>query len=188
MRILLKKFTYLSFILICIGFVTLSLSMDRNMYTEPSIHGKALYGFIAKMGRELGKKYKMSPIGPGGGATPEGIWLMMLSFEREGNPLTEGEARQLIIDCVDDFLNAVNNDRELKPFLKIYPFTAKNLRLTIFNYDKKRVLHYFPSIAVVTSSKGEIGYLTEDPSTIQGYHTEKYETHEEAVAILKNAH
>jgi len=167
---------------------TLSLTMDRNMYQEPSTHDKALYGFIAKMGRELGKKYKISLIAQGGGATPEGIWLMSLSFEKEGDPLTEEEARKLIIHCVDDFLSAVNNDEKLKPLLKEYPFTAKNLSLAIFSGGKNQVAHYFPSISVVSDSRGKICFFTEDPSTKHGYHTEKYETYEEAVAILKNEH
>jgi len=185
---LLKMRTYIPIILLCIGFATFSLSMGRNMDQEPSVHDKALYGFIAKMGNELGKKYKMSPIGPGGGATPEGIWLMSLSFEKNGDPLTEEEARKLIIHCVDDFLLAVNSDDKLKPFLKNYPFTSKNLDLTIFSYDKDHILHYFPSIAVVTNVEGKIGFFTEDPSVKHGYHTKKYETYEESVAILKNEH
>ena len=85
--------------------------MDRNTNEEFSVHDKALYGFNGKIGRELGKKYKISPIGSGGGATPEGIWLMCLSFQRVGKPLTEKEARKLIINCINDLLIAVNENK-----------------------------------------------------------------------------
>jgi len=179
---------YTPIILIFIGLATISLTTDQNMYQEPSVHDKALYDFIAKMGSKFEKKYKISLIGRGGGATPEGIWLMCVSFEREDEPLTEEEARKLIIHCVDDFLSAVNSDEKLKPFLKEYPFTPKNLELTIFNYNKSRILHCFPSIAVVKDLRGKIGFFTEDPSTKPRYHTKKYETYEESVAILKNEH
>ena len=128
----------------------------------------------------------MTPIGPGGGARPDGIWLMTLSFERVNSPISEEEARKLIIQSVDDFLLAVNSNEELRPYLKNYPFTVKNLSITIFNYDGKRELNFFPSIAVVKNSEGEIGFLTKIPLQKYGYHTKKYETYEEAVAILKN--
>ena len=75
--------------------------------------------------------------------------------------LTEQEARKLIINCVDDFLEAVNNDEQLRPFLRDFPFTAKNLDLTILNFDKNQELHSFPFIAIVTDSRGKIGFLTE---------------------------
>jgi hypothetical protein len=43
----------------------------------------------------------------------------------------------------------------------------------------------FPSIAIVTNSRGEVGFLTEDASVEYGYYTKKYETYDESVAILK---
>jgi hypothetical protein len=172
-------------ILILIGLLTISLSMDRKMDQGLSEHGKMLYSFVAKTGNKLEKKYGMSPCGIGGGAKEDGIWLMALSFDRYGDPLTEAEARKLIINCVDDFLEAVNNDEQLKPFLKEYPFTAKNLDLTIYNYDKGQVLNYFPYIAIVTNSEGKVGFFTENASTKYGYYTKKYETYDEAIAILK---
>jgi hypothetical protein len=175
----------LPIILILIALMTISFSMEPKMDQGQSEHGKMLYSFVAKTGKKLAKKYGMSTSGAGGGAREDGIWLMSLAFYRYGKPLTEEEARKLIISCVDDFLEAVNHDEELKPFLKDYPFTAKNLSLTIYNYDKNQILHYFPYIAIVTNSKGEVGFLTEDASVEYGYYTKKYETYDESVAILE---
>ena len=44
------------------------------------------------------------------------VWLMSLSFDRYGDPINEQEARKLIISCVDDFLEAVNKDEQLRPY------------------------------------------------------------------------
>jgi hypothetical protein len=185
MKYLLKTLkACLPIILILIALMTISFSMEPKMDQGLPEDDKMLYGFINREGKSLGLKYHMrqSAIGIGG---MDKVWLMSLAFDRYGEPLTEDEARKLIISCVDDFLEAVNKDENLKPFLKNYPFTAKNLELTIFNYDKDHVLHYFPSIAIVTNSKGKIGFLTEDASTKYDYYTEKYETYDESVAILE---
>jgi hypothetical protein len=117
--------------------------MEPKMVQGQSEFGKMLYSFVAKTGKRLAKKYGMSTSGAGGAAREDGIWLMSIAFDRHGDPICEAEARKLIISCVNDFLEAVNKDETLKPFLKNYPFTAKNLELRIFNYDKDHVLHYF---------------------------------------------
>jgi uncharacterized protein YqgQ len=174
----------LPIILIFIGLLLISFSMKHKMNLEMSEHGKVLYKFVAKTGDKLAKKYG-SPFGIGGGAKKDGIWLMALSFQRHGDPLNEEQSRKLIINCINDFLDAVNNDEQLKPFLKEYPFTVKNLDLTIYNYDKNQILYRFPYIAIVTNIEDKIGFFTKDESVKCGYYTKKYETYDEAIAILK---
>jgi hypothetical protein len=174
----------LSVFLILIALMTISFSMEPKMDQDLPDDDKMLYGFINREGKRLGVKYHMRQSATGIGGMDK-VWLMSLAFDRYGEPLTENEARKLIISCVDDFLEAVNKDEELKPYLKNYPLTAKNLELTIYNYDKNQVLHYFPYIAIVADSRGKIGFFTEDASVKYGYHTKKYETYEESVAILK---
>ncbi len=164
----------------CLG----GCSMDQIGYQELSNRDKILYSFINQQGQMIGKKYNMKPCASGLGGRIK-TSMMALSFDKCGDPLTEEEARQLIVNCVDDFLEAANAEEKLKPFLANYPLTAKNLDLTIFSRDKDQKIHYFPHIAVFFDSKGKIGFLTEHPSTKSGYHTEKYETYEESVAILK---
>ena len=174
--------------LIAIGLMTISFFIDDNkMNQELSEKSKVMYGFAAKTGEKLGKKYKMSPAGIGGGGGPkeEGIWLISLVFDRYGEPLTENMARQLIVNCVDDFLEAVNNDKQLKPFLKEYPFTAKNLEVSIHNYDHNGYQIAEPFIVTVNMSRGKVGYYTVEKQDSLPFKTKKYESFDEAVAILK---
>ena len=143
---------------------------------------KKLYGFVAREGKQLGKKYHMSQCGIGGGGYPK-IWLMSLSFQRFGSPLTEEEARRLIIASLDDYLIAVNKDEDIRPYLKNYPFTPKNINLGIYNYNPDRTNVYHPYIGTVSIHEGKIGYFTDEPNNLK-YYSKKYETYEEAVAIL----
>lgn len=168
-----------------IGIAMISFSMDDKRYQGLSESDQMLYRFLNRQGKILGTKYHMRQCATGLGGMDK-LWMMALSFERYGEPLTENEARKLIINCIDDFLAAVNNDEQIKPLLQDYPFTAKNLEMEIFNYDKDRILHRFPYIGIVMDSTGEIGFLTKEKSAQYGYYTEKYETYDEAVAILKS--
>ena len=99
--------------------------------------------------------------------------------------LTEDEARKLIISAVDDYLESVNHDEVLRPHLRDYPFTPKNLELTIYNYEEDGKDIYYPFNHVVNNREGRIGYFTKEESKKYGYKTTKHETYDEAVAILK---
>ncbi len=159
-------------------------NMNQAKYQDLSNDDKMLYSFINRQGRMLANKYHMRQCATGIGGRDK-VWMMALSFDKCGDPLTEEEARQLIVNCVDDFLEAANAEEKLKPFLANYPLTAKNLDLTIFSRDKDRKIHYFPHIAIIWDLEGKIGFLTKISSSKYGYHTKKYETYEESVAILK---
>lgn len=167
-----------------VAFSVINSSLDDKMYEGLSQDDTMLYRFIKRQGAILGKKYQMEQCASGLGGMDK-VWLMCLSFNRYGDPLNEMESRKLMVSITHDYLEAVNNDKQLRPLLKDFPFTPKNLKLKIFNYDKDQIIHKFPNIGVVFNSEGKLGFFTEDPLSEYGYKTEKYETYDEAVAILK---
>ncbi len=173
----------LPLILLFVGIAAIDLKGEPDVYQGLSDEDKMLYQFINRQGQIIGKKYQMRQSGNGLGGMDK-VWLMCISFHRYGDPLSEKEARSLLIHCVEDFLAAVNSDEQLKPFLRDYPFTAKNLNLAILNFDKDHIVHYFPHISVASNAEGKVGFFTEDPSDMYNYYTKKYETYDEAVAIL----
>ena len=38
---------------------------------------------------------------------------------------------------MNDFIDAVNRDEPIRPLLRDFPFTAKNIDLVIYNYNKE---------------------------------------------------
>ena len=174
-------------ILLFVGIAAIKLENEPDEYQGLPDDDKLLYQFINRQGKILGKKYHMEQSGNGLGGMDK-VWLMTIAFDRYGTPINEQEARSLVVHCVEDLLEAINNDEQLRPYLRDYPFTAKNLRLSIINFDKNQDVHYFPNISVVSNSEGKVGFFTDDPSDKYKYHTKKYETYDEAVAILKREH
>lgn len=155
-----------------------------NLYQGLPDEDKMIYKFIDFQGKILGEKYKMKQCGNGLGGMDK-IWLISLSFERISPSTNENEARNLIVHCVEDLLEAINSNEELKPLLQTYPFNAKNIKLDIYNLNNNKTEQTFPNISVVGNNKGKVCYLSVSPENKYSYHTEKYETYDEAVAILK---
>ena len=167
-----------------VGIIANSFSSDKNMNQQLSDESKLLYNFIDREGKNLGKKYHMRHSSTGIGGMDK-VWIMSLGFQRYGYPLTEEDARRLIVNCVNDFIDEVNRDEPIRPLLRDFPFTAKNVEIVIHNYDKDGYEMVYPLIGTVRNSEGKIGYLIDDELIKNEYKSKKYETYDEAVAILQ---
>ncbi len=178
-----KKNCIFLLVLIIVAMTINSCLGNGSMCSGLGQEDKLMYRFIDREGQRLGKKYHMSQCCTGLSGMDK-VWQMALSFQRYGIPLTEKEARILIINCVDDFVKAINQEEQIRQYLRDYPFSAKNIDMAIYNFGKDNNEALFPFIAVVSNSKNKITYFTLIKDKLQ-YHTEKFETYDEAVAILQ---
>ena len=90
----------------------------------------------------------------------------------------------MIIDCVEEYMNAINQKESLRPFLFDYPILAKdvNIMITHWNEDKTTLLH--PVIDTFTNYSSGVFYYTTDVKT-RRFKTETRETYEEAKSLAK---
>jgi hypothetical protein len=164
-----------------IGIITMNGNFAYSHVSPPSV---AMTGKIQKqVAPMLAKKYNMQLCGAGGGM-PDGIVNMLaLSYDLKRS-LTIEQARPILIDCLNTYVNAVNADTELRPYLKNYPFTPKNIEIHIFfqTLDGGQVCD--PFLCVASSVRGKLIYNTEEKGQKFGYKTEVIETYEDAVKIL----
>ena len=110
-----------------------------------------------------------------GGRMMDDIQVMKMSFEYyQEVDLKIG--RELLVHVINEYLSAINSNEEIKPHLHEYPFTAKNVTISIFfsNPDRSK----FPpgKIACISSLKGTLTYYTYSNSNfLQAIHVESYE-------------
>lgn len=168
--------------LLC-GLLTIGFSMDQNTFDEPNAEEKIIYGVINAVGKNLSAKHQMRQFGNGVSGMDK-LWEVALSFERCGSLMSEKEARRLLVSCVNEFIESVNNNHELRPLLKVYPFTAENIDLAIYNYGPNRQNVFHPFISIISASRGKLEYLTDSKENPNKFESEKSETFAEAVAIL----
>ena len=160
-------------------------NLEPSMHSTNSTMDDIIYGFERRKAKVLEKKYQMRLSGIGGGVKDKKIWLMTLSFTRDDSLLSENEARKLLIACINEYLDAVNRDEYIRPYLKDFPTTSRNLDFSIHHHQKNGFVAHYPYISVVNCNQGKIGFFTKDPAERYGYKTKKYETFEEAVAIVQ---
>jgi hypothetical protein len=139
----------------------------------------------AEVGTKLSKKHQMDQIGVGGGMMGS-VYMIGLSFQIF-HPMDRNEARMRIVDCVEELLAAVNSNEEIRPFLKDYPFTSKNVQVSIYSSypDGREALDpYISVVSVYISDNIHFSTVEADQST---YKHRYHEPYSEALAIVRSS-
>ena len=140
----------------------------------------------ADVATTLTKRYPMRIIGITGGLA-NSVNILGLSFQIKG-PLSKERLREIIVDCVEEFLTPINANERLRPFLKNYPFTANEIEIEIYIVDETGRRLYDPEIMFAGESNGTLRYRTVDINDKLGfksYFEEDYETAHKLVQGLK---
>lgn len=136
-----------------------------------------------KVGKKLSKKHSMDFFGVRSGMMEQVNMLGLLLEIR--HPLDREEARKLIIDSVEELLAAVNDNKEIRPYLKNYPFTTKNVSISIFSSHSDGREVFDPYISDVTIHESDvIEFSTKEPNK-RGYKNQWRESYSEALARLR---
>lgn len=130
----------------------------------------------------LAKKYKMRLCGVSEGVMYN-INLMGLSFEIN-RKISKNDTRVLLVNCANDFLKIINENEEIRPYLKIYPFDTKHIEVVIFAGPLNTGTVYHPDLVVGSVRNGEIKYCTNDSEHKYKYKVCEYEPFEDSVKIV----
>lgn len=86
--------------------------------------------------KELESTYKMQVSGSGGGAM-FGINTVMLAFTIE-RPITIEEARAILVGSMKIYLENINKNKAIRPYLEEYPFTPSRVEFSFFTRLPKK--------------------------------------------------
>jgi hypothetical protein len=152
--------------------------------SKPRDYSEIAREIRSTVGKKLAKKHKMDLIGVGGGMM-KSVYMIGLSFQIH-HPLNRKKGRELIVDCVEELLTAINENEEIRPFLKNYPFTTKNVQIAIYvNDDNKREV-FDPDFRVVSVFESDhISFSTVDRTNSMKYKNQYHEPYDKALAIVK---
>jgi hypothetical protein len=137
----------------------------------------------ADVAAKLTERYNMGIIGISGGMIDK-VNVIGLSFQILG-PLSKEKLREILVDCVEEFLTSINEDEEIRPFLKNFPFTEQEIVINIFIVDKAGRNVYDPDIMVATANKGKMTYRTKDKNVEIGYKNEMKEDFQTALKSVR---
>lgn len=136
-----------------------------------------------KVALQLKKEKGLVPVGIGSGMMDQ-IRMLALSFDYY-KPVTIEEGRELLIAALNTFVDAVNAEERIHPYLQNYPFTPKNIEIRIFIFREGRKDLPFGELHCLSSINQKLEYETREPSPIF-LRKILVETYEEAIAKLKS--
>src|SRR6185295_6324223 len=140
---------FLPFLLICVGIciyisfttpqaTTLSVPQDvfDLEYGDPIEYYQIAAKIKQKTARQLAKQYHLSFSGFGG----QGMVVtrtMDLAFDTSTS-YTIDEARRLLINSAEIFIQNVNGNHAIRPYLVEYPFPISRIGITVYCNNKKQ--------------------------------------------------
>jgi hypothetical protein len=97
---------------------------------------------------------------------------------------SKAKARQIIVECVLDFLEKINSCEEIQPYLRDRPFTVENIDITLIMFNPDRTNIFYPNIRTVNTRRDKIIYKTYKPERPNNS-IEEEELFEDAVQLAK---
>ena len=117
-----------------------------------------------------------------GGQMMNDIQMMAMSFDLYHEMSLE-EARELIIFSVEKYLQDINENKEIKPFLHDDPFTAKNVEIRIWIWNSNKSTLSSKGICYLSVLKGKVSYYSNESDPDTPMHRETYD---EAIDIVNS--
>lgn len=169
--------------LLFIFFITFNCVNGTDKVGKEEILENYISSQVAKI---LEKRHGLQFCGIGGRNDKSNkIKTFALSFQLH-QILNLEACRTLVVDCVQEFKNKINENSELKQYLADVPITVNNIVIEIFFKDKEGVTLYDPNICAVISEEGVIEYYFKDPEKKQPFKKIIQESFEEALSIVKS--
>ena len=152
--------------------------------------GNQVDSILAKVGRQVGKKYNIDFSGIGGSMKNDKENILFITFYNIGGPITIEESKKIIVDITEEIIpqfNAEIEKKNLQDELFCFPFTTANIHTTVFSFSKEEDVYVDPFIVYVESINHKIHIKTKNPENINRYKQQIEETYIDAVIKYKGA-
>ena len=169
------------------GFSKIAISLTVFLITSCNLNNTHKIKNDQRLASELRKK-AAGEIKKQLGLYPMGtMGQMMYEIEKLGlafqcyKPLTIEEGREYLIKSTEIFLDIINSDERIRPYLSNYPFRASNIRIEIYinNPDFSDLEN--GQLEIVESEDGKLVYKTRPLFKKKGFETVYNESFEEAL-------
>ncbi len=139
--------------------------------------------------KEMCKRNRLSLVGKGGRMM--GDIQQVNAFYTSNDRLNVEEARRLFVDVAEGYIARYNENEEIRPYLRNYPFTIDSLKIQIGfeNENRQHMDGGYVALASYINAKRRIFYSGYDHETkkFTDLHEESYETALEIVQQEKSA-
>ena len=158
----------------CLIVLVLCCSCNVNFSAQESDYEKDVDAVTDQVAKKIYQETGLKLMGTGGGLIDQ-INRLGMSFARYGD-LSMEEARELLVYCVEEYLDAINADEKIRPHLCCYPFSPNNIQIAIFIYGEDRRRPPIGFLTVVAEIYGRMTYKIQQPGlpSMKTIHEEPY--------------
>lgn len=146
---------------------------------------KAVNSVLKRGATLLEQKYNMQTIGAGVSMPQGNLKSLILDFQIKG-PLSKKIIRKILVNSAQDFIKLINSDDTIKQYMAIYPFTIKNISITLFLENANGLEIGDPNIGMATISEGDVFYFNLVTTDLPSIKSETKESYEEALIHLRD--
>jgi hypothetical protein len=165
-------------------FVTGCGSLQPDDTPHPSKKGTLANEVTNRAFARLKIEKELYPFGTGAEMMYQ-IKMLALAFHYY-KEVNIGEARELLISAGTTFLDIINSNEEIRPFLHNYPFNPGNVEIRIVLKSPNASEFSYEKLCIVTMIDGRLNYEARNPQTDRLLTIHK-ETYDEAISKLSSA-
>lgn len=171
-------------VLLSLTFFLTSCEMSKSQSYEIPKSEQSVNKLLYHIANTFEKKYNLNAIATNVSMPGGVVKKLGLDFQIHG-PLSKEELRKILVALAQEFLNFVNEDVDVRFFLKQYPFEIKNIEITLFLIDSKGFEIKDPNIGISGISNGKLDYQMLIFTDIPIVKNESEETYDDALKTLQ---
>jgi len=155
-------------------YLIVAITYSCSSHKSP-IYVEIAHSITARTATKLKYQKDLHLIGTGG-AMMDHIKMMAMSF-RYYHEVDIDRGRKLLLDALHTYLDAVNSNEEVRPYLANYPFEPKNIEINIFISEPDGHSVSSGKITVMGAINGVLDYDIRNAETgrLQEVYRESYD-------------
>ncbi|KPK33089.1 MAG: hypothetical protein AMS24_02215 [Chlamydiae bacterium SM23_39] len=174
----------LVFLLIGYNFIVVKMKgkeLNKTVKDESMLKIEASSAIITRTVKKLEKEKQLKLVIIGNKDATKVVEKPALGFKSmKQGPFDLINVRKLLVYAVDLYLNEINTDENVRPYLSHHPFTNEDVKIRIFFEDRER-----GNLIIGTADYGNVIYAIYDGNGSRRFaHKEKYA---ESVNIAKSS-
>ena len=174
------------FIFLIAFFSSCNLIEDTNVRKNTHVRDEDYERIACRIEKAFARKMKsekgLECIGTGGGMMSN-IQRMAISFQYF-HEVDLDQARRLLVCVANEYLNAINSCKEVRPYLHNYPFREENIQIRIWIKKPNRDDVLFNEIEYIFFVNGMLKYYLPNDEKTRAEREIHRETYEEALKIV----
>ncbi len=164
--------------------VTLFSTFDITPYKTPIFKDELIVGKINQVvSQKLRLKEDLYLVGTGAQMMDE-IKMLALDFDY-AQEVDLKAARNLLVVAIQSYLDEINQTKEIRKYLKNYPFTATNVEIGIYVHKPDGTKVSKDKLYYLSAINGVLYYYLDDPKNVSRilFHKESFD---EALKTMHN--